>query len=249
MRKELEQKEADVALVEETANDLEGSLYKITDSLEEGKWDSVTNEEQRDELKAAVEERRKFLDEDEDRDLATYKEKKETLQHLLDPILERLEQSEARPETKKYVENVLGKLSEAKQAILEKMPWVNESKVEKAWTKVEDFKEWWEKKDKQQEELAPHDVPAYRTGDVEKKAQKLVEEFDTLRKTKKPKDPEEEKRKKEEKKKKEEEAKKAAKKKKEEKKKKEKATKLSEQLAALPEGEEKAAEEKAAEEK
>merc|ERR1712182_17917 len=111
-----------------------------------------------------------------------------------------------------------GKLSEAKQAILEKMPWVNETKVEKAWTKVEDFKEWWEKKDKQQEELAAHDVPAYRTGDVEKKAQKLVEEFDTLRKTKKPKDPEEEKRKKEEKKKKEEEAKKAAKKKKEEKK-------------------------------
>merc|ERR1719359_231064 len=222
MRKELEQKEADVALVEETANDLEGSLYKITDSLEEGKWDSVTNEEQREELKAAVEERRKFLDDDEDRDLATYKEKKETLQHLLDPILERLEQAEARPETKKYVENVLGKLGEAKQAILEKMPWVNESKVEKAWTKVEDFKEWWEKKDKQQEELAAHDVPAYRTGDVEKKAQKLVEEFDTLRKTKKPKDPEEEKRKKEEKKKKEEEAKKAAKKKKEEKKKKEK---------------------------
>ena len=36
MRKELEQKEADVALVEETANNLEGSLYKITDSLEWG---------------------------------------------------------------------------------------------------------------------------------------------------------------------------------------------------------------------
>merc|ERR1719389_1313288 len=87
------------------------------------------------------------------------------------------------------------------------MPWVNESKVEKAWGKVEEFKEWWEKKDKQQEELAAHDVPAYRTGDVEKKAQKLVEDFDVLRKTKKPKDPEEEKRKKEEKKKKEEEAK------------------------------------------
>ena len=47
-------------------------------------------------------------------------------------------------------------------------------------------------------------MPAYRTGDVEKKAQKLVEDFDVLRKTKKPKDPEEEKRKKEEKKKKEE---------------------------------------------
>merc|ERR1719353_2272754 len=126
---------------------------------------------------------------------------------------------------------------------------------------VEEFKEWWEKKDKQQEELAAHDVPAYRTGDVEKKTQKLVEDFDVLRKTKKPKDPEEEKRKKEEKKKKEEEAKKAAKKKKEEKKKKEveeedfdaaqsikeKMEKLNEQLAALPEGEEKAAEEGAGE--
>merc|ERR1719409_903801 len=94
LRKELEQKEADVALVEETANDLEGSLYKIADSLEEGKWDAVTNEEQRTEIKEAVEERRKFLDDDEDRDLATYKEKAETLQHLLAPILERLEQSE-----------------------------------------------------------------------------------------------------------------------------------------------------------
>merc|ERR1712224_303192 len=146
-----------------------------------------------------------------------------------------------------------------------------------------DFKEWWEKKDKQQEELAPHDVPAYRTGDVEKKAQKLVEEFDTLRKTKKPKDPEEEKRKKEEKKKKEAEKKKKDKKAKEEpvlsravmeemlaaytvekakaveeedfdaaQSLKEKIAKLTEQLAALPEGtpegEEKPAEEKAAEE-
>merc|ERR1719353_683788 len=136
---------------------------------------------------------------------------------------------------------------------------------------VEEFQEWWEKKDKQQEELAAHDVPAYRTGDVEKKAQKLVEDFDVLRKTKKPKDPEEEKRKKEEKKKKAKKAKEepvlsraeieerlaayALEKTKAVEEEdfdaaqsiKEKMEKLNEQLAALPEGEEKAAEEGAGE--
>ena len=61
---------------------------------------------------------------------------------------------------KSKVIDALVKLAEAKTAILEKMPWVNESKVEKAWAKVEEFQEWWEKKDKQQEELAPYAPPA-----------------------------------------------------------------------------------------
>merc|ERR1712093_341569 len=134
--------------------------------------------------------------------------------------------------------------------------------------------EWWEKKVSQQEALAAHEAPAYRSSDVETKAQALLEDFDVLRKTKKPKDPEEEKRKKEEKKKKEKKAKKAkeepvlsraeleemlaayalekAKAVEEEdfdtaQSLKEKMEKLSEQLAALPEGEEKVAEEGAGE--
>merc|ERR1711939_490822 len=90
-------------------------------------------------------------------------------------------------DTKKYVANVLSKLLEAKQAIEEKMPWVEAEKVEKAWTKVEEFKAWWEKKDAQQEALAAHEAPAYLCKDAEKQAQALVEDFDKLRKTKKPK--------------------------------------------------------------
>merc|ERR1739848_300441 len=117
------------------------------------------------------------------------------LQQLVDPIQERIEQVQQRPETRKYVANVLEKLAEAKAAILEKMPWVNESKVEKAWTRVEEFKEWWEKKEKQQGELQDHEAPAYLASEVDDRAKGLVEEFDKLRKTKKPKDPEEEKRK------------------------------------------------------
>merc|ERR1712100_182327 len=55
-------------------------------------------------------------------------------------------------------------------------------------TKVEEFKTWWEKKDAQQEALAAHEAPAYRCKDAEKQAQALVEDFDKLRKTKKPKE-------------------------------------------------------------
>merc|ERR1719353_1130953 len=97
-------------------------------------------------------------------------------------------EQEQRPETKKYVTNVLAKLTEAKGAIEEKMPWVEAEKVEKAWGKVEEFKTWWEKKDSQQDALAAHEAPAYRCKDAEKQAQGLVEEFDKLRKTKKPKE-------------------------------------------------------------
>merc|ERR1719230_838161 len=97
-------------------------------------------------------------------------------------------EQEQRPETKKYVTNVLAKLVEAKTAIEEKMPWVEAEKVEKAWTKVEEFKSWWEKKDAQQDALAAHEAPAYLCKDAEKQAQALVEDFDKLRKTKKPKE-------------------------------------------------------------
>merc|ERR1711907_823371 len=105
----------------------------------------------------------------------------------IDPIKERMNENEQRPDMKKYVTNVLSKLEEAKSAIEEKMPWVEAEKVEKAWGKVEEFKTWWEKKDAQQAALAAHEAPAYRCKDAEKQAQALVEEFDKLRKTKKPK--------------------------------------------------------------
>merc|ERR1712182_39326 len=87
---------------------------------------------------------------------------------LIDPITERMTEQEQRPEEKK--------------------PWVEAEKVEEAWGKVEEFKTWWEKKDTQQDALAAHEAPAYRCKDAEKQAQGLVEEFDKLRKTKKPKE-------------------------------------------------------------
>merc|ERR1719281_2383647 len=186
-RKEMEQREADVAKVEELANDLEARLYSITEKLEEDAWAEVTNEEQRDELKKAVEEGKEFLETDTERDYKTYKQKSEAFDQLIDPIKERMSETEQRPDTKKYVTNVLAKLEEAKAAIQEKMPWVEAEKVEKAWGKVEEFKTWWEKKDAQQEALASHEAPAYLCMDAEKQAQSLVEDFDKLRKTKKPK--------------------------------------------------------------
>merc|ERR1711896_1665 len=146
------------------------------------------SEEQRDELKKAVEEGKEFLETDTDRDYKTYKQKSEAFDQLIDPIKERMSEIEQRPDTKKYVTNVLSKLVEAKAAIEEKMPWVEAEKVEKAWTKVEEFKTWWEKKDGQQEALAAHEAPAYLCKDAEKQAQSLVEDFDKLRKTKKPKE-------------------------------------------------------------
>merc|ERR1711939_150747 len=123
-----------------------------------------------------------------ERDYKTYKAQSESFDQLIDPIKERMNENEQRPDTKKYVTNVLSKLEEAKKAIEEKMPWVEAEKVEKAWTKVEEFKTWWEKKDGQQDALAAHEAPAYRCNDAEKQAQALVEDFDRLRKTKKPKE-------------------------------------------------------------
>merc|ERR1711937_774714 len=187
-RKEMEQREADVAKVKELANDLEARLYSITEKLDDGVWAEVTSEEQREELKKAVADGKEFLETDTARELKTYKQKSEDFDQLIDPITERMTEQEQRPETKKYVTNVLAKLTEAKSAIEEKMPWVEAEKVEKAWGKVEEFKTWWEKKDKAQEALAAHEAPAYLCKDAEKQAQSLVEDFDKLRKTKKPKE-------------------------------------------------------------
>ena len=59
-RKEMEQREADVAKVEELANDLEARLYSITEKLDDGVWAEVTSEEQREELKKAVADGKEF---------------------------------------------------------------------------------------------------------------------------------------------------------------------------------------------
>merc|ERR1711939_520450 len=59
---------------------------------------------------------------DTERDYKTYKAKSEAFDQLIDPIKERMNEVEQRPDTKKYVTNVLSKLEEAKAAIEEKMP-------------------------------------------------------------------------------------------------------------------------------
>merc|ERR1712078_194304 len=93
-RKEMEQREADDAKVEELANDLEARLYSITEKLDDGVWAEGTSEEQREELKKAVADGKEFLETDTARELKTYKQKSEDFDQLIDPITERMTEQE-----------------------------------------------------------------------------------------------------------------------------------------------------------
>merc|ERR1712086_791875 len=68
------------------------------------------------------------------------------------------------------------------------MTWVNETKIEAASEKLEEFQKWWAGRQEKQKELPLYEVPAYTKADVIEKIQKLNKEWDKLKKIKKPKE-------------------------------------------------------------
>merc|ERR1719220_2950644 len=68
------------------------------------------------------------------------------------------------------------------------MSWVNENKTKSALKKLNEFEEWWKKKQESQAALPLHEAPAYTKTEVTDKLVKLQKEWDNLKKTKKPKE-------------------------------------------------------------
>merc|ERR1719235_363133 len=69
------------------------------------------------------------------------------------------------------------------------MTWVNVTKVEEAAAALDEFKEWWAKRQEKQRSLPLSEAPAFTKAEVETAAEKAVKKKDNATKAKsKPKD-------------------------------------------------------------
>jgi len=118
-----------------------------------------------------------------------YSTRLSNLQGLTGPMDERAMELEFRADLPDTVKEYVASMKEAKDFIEKNMTWVNVTKVEKPAKELEEFEEWWKKKEESQAALPLHEAPAFTKAEVMEKLNKFSKDWDRLKKIKKPKEP------------------------------------------------------------
>jgi len=178
--------EHEVQLVNEMKNELEALVYGSRDKMEDGILVKVSTSDQRDEVVKLSGEIEEWSYEG-----STEKNEYETrlvsLRALLGPMEERAQELEAREDLPDMVKEILDDIKQSKSTIKKEMSWVNESKIEKAQEKLSEFTEWWGQRQEKQKKLPLSEVPAFTKIEVVDKVKQVQQEWDKLKKIKKPK--------------------------------------------------------------
>jgi hypoxia up-regulated 1 len=181
-------KEQQVAALAGLKNELEAVIYGSREKLERDDIIKVSTEEQRDELLKVCTSSEEWMLEATGMTKADYEAKLKHIQDLLNPMLERAAELEARSDLPSIVNEELEAAREARDKITKNMPWVSGNKTEEASEKLAEFQEWWNKKLQQQKKLPLHEAPAFTKQEVLDKLSKVRKDWDKLLKIKKPKD-------------------------------------------------------------
>lgn len=180
-------KEAEVQAVKEMSNELEASIYSARDKLESESIMQVSAEDQREAVTTLCAEIEEWTYEGST-EKHEYEKRLESLRALLGPMEERAQELEARADLGDTVKEALEGVEETRSIIKKNMSWVNETKIEAAVEKIEEFQKWWTGRQEKQKELPLHEIPAYTKADVLEKLEKLNKEWEKLKKIKKPKE-------------------------------------------------------------
>jgi len=181
-------KEAEVQAVKEMSNELEAAIYSARDKLESESIMQVSAEEQREAVTKLCGEIEEWTYEGST-EKHEYEKRLEDLRALLGPMEERAQELEARADLPDTVKEAIEGMEESRSIIKKNMTWVNETKIEAAVEKMEEFKTWWTGRQEKQKELPLHEAPAYTKAEVVEKLEKVSKEWDKLKKIKKPKEP------------------------------------------------------------
>lgn len=181
-------KEQQVAALAGLKNELEAVIYGSREKLERDDIIKVSTEEQREELLKVCTSSEEWMLEATDMTKSDYEAKLKQMQDLLNPMLERATELEARSDLPSMVNEELEAAREAREKITKNMPWVSTNKTEEASEKLAEFTEWWNKKLQQQKKLPLHEAPAFTKQEVLDKLSKVRKDWDKLLKIKKPKD-------------------------------------------------------------
>lgn len=183
-------REGEVQAVNAAKNELEAIIYGSREKIEMEDILKVSTEEQREVILAKCTEFEDWSYEGSSKK-SEYDQRITTLRDLLEPMKERAQEVESREDLPEFVESSVAKIQKTKITIEKKMPWVPSNKTEEAVRKLDDFKEWWSKKQAQQSKLPLFEAPAFTKKEVVDKLNKIEKEFSRLEKIKKPKEPKE----------------------------------------------------------
>lgn len=184
--------ELEVMAIASIKNELEASIYSSRDTMDREDVQKVTTEQQREEVSKLAADLEEWMFEP-GATKVDYDTKLQSLKDLLSPMEERASEFEARENVEEAVVAAVEKAELAAVTIAKDMPWVNQTKVEAAKTKQDEFSEWYAKRKEMQAKLPLHEAPAFTAKEVTDELAKVVKDWEKLQKTKKPKEKKEKK--------------------------------------------------------
>ncbi|KAL3679219.1 hypothetical protein R1sor_022175 [Riccia sorocarpa] len=185
----LHQKDAEKKKTAEAKNSLEAYIYATKDKLESMDGvETVSTEEQRDNLRAELNEAEDWLYTDgEDATAAEFKKKLENLKKSGDAIFFRLEELSARPTAVTEARAYLQTVTETLDQWGESKPWIPEKSKDEVRNEVHSLKQWLDDMEGQQSKLPGHLEPAFTSDHVHGEVNRLRSKVLLLNKLPKPK--------------------------------------------------------------
>ena len=213
--KALDQRDKDKIKTDEAKNKYESLIYSLRDWLRDDDNEQYVPEADREALLKKLEDGEEWLyDEGSSASYTKYQERSYELTKEQTKLTKRKTEHKSREEQIPRLQQALEESRTRAHEIREKMPWISEQEQSDLVAKIEETRDWLDKKLEAQAKLSLIDEPAFTIDDVEKemaKMNKLAKKIFGKRKPKEPKKPKEEKKEEEKKdeEKKEEEAKEA----------------------------------------
>ena len=190
-------------MADEAKNAYESMIYSLRDWLRDEENEKYIADSDREALLQKLEDGEEWLyDEGSNLSHTKYQERTYELTKEKTTLTKRKDEHESR---EKLIPTLLESLDESRSRaheIRESMPWVTEQEQSDLVAKIEETRDWLEKKMKEQEKLSLLEDPAFTTDDVQKemaKMQKLAKKIFSKKAPKPPKKPKKEEKEEEEK--------------------------------------------------
>jgi len=187
---DLDRKDRERAMLEESRNKLESYIYHIKNKLvdDEENINKVSTEEQREEIRKLAEEAEDWMYEDgSSADLATTEDKYSELSTPAEKIFFRVTESTARPEAVLALKARLIKVEELMKKWETSLPQVTEEERGDVLEKVEKVREWIAEQEEAQSKKEAHEEPAFASAEVPKQTKSIESLVARLKKKPKPK--------------------------------------------------------------
>ncbi|CAL5229767.1 g13152 [Coccomyxa viridis] len=187
---EFERREAEKRDAERSKNDLEAYIISTGGILEDGAYDEVTTEKQREAFKKELAQAEDWLYEDGAAQSGpVFRKKLAALKQIGDPMSFRAAESASRPKAVEGARQLLELIGKSANAWPTIKPWLNETDIKGLTDQVAAYEKWLAGEVTKQGKLKPDQDPVLKSADVDAKLEDIRKVFNKLKNKKKPKPP------------------------------------------------------------